>query len=154
MWIAKTITVAFLVSIFCVSVSSATPEPPKGFRTLKWGAAPSGGLKKLMGPTSDGTSMYTPAPGKKLPPFFDIPVAEEGYSFTRGRFFSGSVWLDGQPNLEKMKTALSKEYGPPTFANEQSYIWKWKWPSKKIEVQLYYQSKFSRTTVTYLNNGI
>ena len=154
MRIAKTIAVAFLVSLLGVSVSVAAAEPPKGFRNTKGGAPPAGGLKKLMGPTSDGTSMYVPSPGKKPKPLFDIPVTEEAYSYTRGKFFSGSVWLDGQANLEKMKAALSKEYGPPSFANEQSYLWKWKWPSKKIEVHLYYQSKFSRTTVTYLNNGI
>lgn len=154
MRIAKTIAVAFLVSLLGVSVSVAAAEPPKGFRNTKWGVPPAGGLKKLMGPTSDGTSMYVPSPGKKPQPLFDIPVTEEAYSYTRGKFFSGSVWLDGQANLEKMKAALSKEYGPPSFANEQSYLWKWKWPSKKIEVHLYYQSKFSRTTVTYLNNGI
>jgi len=154
MRITKTITIAFLLSLLSVSVSAARAEPPNGFRNTKWGAPPAGGLKKLMGPTSDGTSMYVPSPGKKLQPFFDIPVAEEAYSYTRGKFYSGSVWLDGQANLAKMKAALSKEYGPPSFVNEQSYLWKWKWPSKKIEVHLYYQSKFSRTTVTYLNNGI
>jgi len=154
MQIAKTITVAFLISFLSVSVSAATPEPPSGFRTTKWGAPPAGGLKKLMGPTSDGTSMYVPSSGKKPQPLFDIPVAEEAYSYTMGKFFSGSAWLDGQANLEKMKVALSKVYGPPSFANEQSYLWKWKWPAKKTEVHLYYQSKFSRTTVTFLNNGI
>lgn len=154
MRVAKTITVAFLVSLLGVSVSVAAAEPPKGFRNAKWGASPAAGLKKMMGPTSDGTSMYAPAPGKKPQALFDIPVAEEAYLYTRGKFYSGSVWLDGQNNLEKMKATLSREFGPPSFANEQLYLWKWKWPNKKIEVHLYYQSKFSRTTVTYLNNGI
>lgn len=154
MRIAKTIIVAFLISFLSVAVSAAMPEPPSGFRATKWGASPAGGLKKLMGPTSDGTSMYVPSPGKKPQPLFDVHVAEEAYSYTRGKFYSGSAWLDGQANLEKMKAALSKVYGPPSFANEQSYLWKWKWPAKQIEVHLYYQSKFSRTTVTFLNNGI
>lgn len=154
MRITKTIAIAFFVSLCGVSVAASAAEPPKGFRNTNWGAPPASGLKKLMGPTADGTSMYVPSPGTKLLPFFDIPVAEEAYSYTRGKFFSGSVWLDGQANLEKVKAVLSKEYGPPSFANEQSYLWKWKWPSKKIEVHVYYQSKFSRTTVTYLNNEI
>lgn len=154
MRIAKVITVAFLISFLSTFVSAATPEPPSGFRTTKWGAHPTGGLKKLTGPTSDGTSIYVPFSGKKPQPLFDIPVAEEAYSYTRGKFFSGSAWLDGQVNLEKMKGALSKAYGPPLFANEQRYLWKWKWPAKQIEVHLNYQSKFARTTVTFLNNGI
>jgi len=135
-------------------VSAAAPEPPKGFRTTKWGAPPASGLKKLLGPTSDGTSMYVPPTGKKPQPLFDIPVASEGYSYTHGKFYSGSAWVDGQHNLEKMKAALSKEYGPPTFSNERMYLWKWKWPSKQIEVHLYYEQRFARTTVTFLNNAI
>lgn len=154
MQIVKAITAALLISFLSVSVSGAASEPPSGFRTTKWGAHPASGLKKLTGPTSDGTSIYVPSSGKKPQPLFDIPVAEEAYSYTRGKFYSGSAWLDGQANLEKIKVALSKAYGPPSFANEQSYLWKWKWPAKQIEVHLYYQSKFSRTTVTFLNNGI
>ena len=151
---ARTIIFAFVASILSFSAAAALSEPPKGFRNLKWGSAPGSGLKKIMGPTSDGTSMYVPAAGKKLEPLFDIPVVEEGYSYSKGKFFSGSSWLSGSANLENMKAALSKVFGPPSFANEQSQIWKWQWPKNKIEIQLYYQAKFSKATVTYLNNRI
>ena len=133
---------------------SATGEPPKGFRTAKWGSAPSGGLKKLVGPTSDGTSLYVPAPGKKPQPLFDIPVIDESYSYTRGKLYGGSATLSGRASLERMKAALTKDYGTPTFANEQLSIWKWKWPTSKIEVHLWYSAKFDQGTVTFLNNGM
>ncbi len=151
---AKVTIIALLMLLSSLNVSAASGEPPKGFRAVKWGAAPANGLKKITGPTSDGTSLYAPSPGKQPQPLFDLPVAEEGYSYTKGKFYSGSAWLDGQPNLVKIKAALTKAYGPPDFANEQSNIWKWKWSSNKVEVHLSYQQKFSRTTVTFLNNGI
>lgn len=146
--------IAFVLFVCFTSfaVFAAAGEPPKGFRTATWGSAPMGGLKKITGPTSDGTSLYVSAKGKTVQPFFEVPAAEEAYSYSNGKFFSGSVWLDGQENLERMKIALSKAYGSPTFSNEKLSIWKWKWPDSQIEVHLLYQAKFSRTTVTVLNN--
>jgi hypothetical protein len=136
------------------AISANAAEPPKGFRSLKWGVAPPSGMKRMAGPTSDGTTMYVPASGKSLSPLFGIPVAEEAYSFSRGRFYSGSAWLDGRENFEKMKAALTKAYGNPSFVNERLYLWKWKWPGSRIEVHLYFQTKFTRTTVTFLNDAI
>lgn len=129
-------------------------EPPDGFRTAKWGSAPSSGLKRLTGPTSDGTSLYGLAPGKKHQPFFDTPVTDEDYAYTKRKFYSGSVYIDGQLNLEKLKTALSKVYGQPSFVNEKMKIWAWEWRSRKVKITLSHQEKFARTTVTFSNNGI
>ena len=131
-----------------------TEGPPNGFRHVKWGAAPSAALKKYSGPTRDGITMYVPTAGKTLLPIFDVPVAEELYSFQNGRFFSGNVWFDGRANFEKIKVALFKTYGQPSFTNEKIDLWKWKWKGDKIEVHLSYQPKFSRTTLTYLNDSI
>ncbi len=145
-------------AILCVLIGGVSildaAGPPKGFRSLKWGAAPVATLKKVTGPTSDGTTMYVPASGKVLPSLFSLPVAEEAYSFTKGKFFSGSAWLDGRATFEKMKAALMKEYGQPSFSNERLYLWKWKWPRSRIEVHLSFQPKFARTTVTFLNDDI
>jgi len=150
---AKTIT--FVVFACWVNFSiAAVGEPPDGFRNVKWGSAPSNGLKKLTGPTSDGTSLYVLAPGNKHLPFFDIPVIDEDYAYTKRKFYSGSVYIDGQPNLEKMKTALSKLYGQPSFVNEKLKIWAWEWRSRKVKITLSHQVKFARTTVTFSNNGI
>lgn len=85
---------------------------------------------------------------------FKAQVAEEAYTFSHGKFYSGSAWFDGLGNFEKVKSALFATYGKPSFVNEKLYIWKWKWQGNKVEVHLSYQSQFSRTTVTFLNNAI
>lgn len=143
-----------LCTVLVLSGLANAAEPPKSFRAFTWGSPATGGMKKLSGPTSDGTTLYVPAAGKKLAPLFEIPVAEEAYSFTHGKFYSGSAWLDGRENFDKMKAALTKTFGPSSFSNDRQDLYKWKWPATKIEVHLNYQAKFSRTTVTYLNNAI
>jgi hypothetical protein len=150
----NSVAVLVLGFLLIVPTVSLAAEPPTGFRDLKWGSSPSASLKKFSGPTSDGITMYVPASGKTPPPLFGTPVAEEAYSFSRGKFYSGSAWFDGQANFEKLKTALVKAYGQPSFANEKMNLWKWKWPRSQIEVHLSYQEKFSRTTVTFVNNAI
>jgi hypothetical protein len=135
------------------AIGAYAAEPPKGFRSLQWDGAPSGGMRPV-GPTSDDLTIYVPASGTSLPPLFGIPVAEESYSFSRGKFYSGSAWLDGQENFEKMKAALIKTYGTPSFVNEKLYVWKWTWPGSRVEVDLYFQPKDTRTTVTFLNDPI
>lgn len=97
--------------------------------------------------------MYIPVP-KKPEPLFDIPVAEEDYAFVHGKFYQGDAYIDGEANLQKMKAALVQTFGNPSFTNENLKIWKWKWPNKSIEIQLYYQAKFARSTVTFSNSAI
>ncbi|MDP1718710.1 MAG: hypothetical protein Q8L40_11605 [Burkholderiales bacterium] len=150
----KPIAYLGLVIALLVSVQANAFDPPKQYRSLAWGASPNGSLKKFAGPTSDGTTLYAPTPGKKPAPLFDLPVTEENYSFTHGKLYAASAYLDGRANFDKMKAALIKAYGPPSFSNERADLFKWKWPRSKIEVHLYYQAKFSKTTVTYLNNAI
>jgi hypothetical protein len=149
----KSVAVLILWFLLFASAVSSAAEPPKGFRNFKWGSAPNASLKKSSDPTSD-ISMYVPASGKTPLPLFDVPVAEEAYSFSKGKFFSGDAWFNGQENFEKVKAALFKAYGQPSFANEEMNLWKWKWAGKQIEVHLSYQAKFSRTTVTFVNNAI
>jgi hypothetical protein len=146
---------SIVLLLFSVAVAiAATGEPPTGFRSFKWGAPPRSGLKKIMGPTDEGLTMYAPLSPKKPDPLFDIPVAEEDYSFVHGKFYQGDAYLDGEPNLLKMKNALVQAFGNPSFTNESLKIWKWKWPKKAIEIDLHYQAKFLRTTVTYSNSAI
>jgi hypothetical protein len=106
--------------------------------------------------SSDGTSLYSPpaAQAKNLQPILGVPVAEEAYSFHRGKFYSGSAWIDGQANFDAVKAALIKAYGQPAFSNPGMQLYKWKWAGNKIEVHLSYQAKFQRATLTYLNNAI
>jgi len=150
----KSFSLIILGLLFVSSGVSQAAEPPDGFRNLKWGSSPNTSLKKFSGPTSESLALYVPASGKTLPSLFDVPVAEEAYSFSKGKFNSGSAWFDGQGNFEKVKAALFKVYGQPSFTNEKINLWKWKWPGKQIEVHLSHQAKFSRTTVTIVNNAI
>ena len=141
-----------LLLFAAIGVSAA--EPPSGFRTFKWGAPPSSALKKFSAPTADGVTIYVPASGKTIPPLFEVQVSEEAYLFSKGKFYSGSAWLNGQGKFNKVKAALIKAYGQPSFVNERISLWKWRWSGSQIEVHLSYQEKFSRTTVTFVNNSI
>jgi hypothetical protein len=72
-----------------------------------------------------------------------------------GRFYSGSAYLDGgEATLQKLRAALTMKFGQPSFSNASLYVWKWKWPQSRIGVDLYYQVKFGRSTVTFNNDGI
>ena len=150
----QSFVVLILGLLLFVPATSSAAEPPDGFRNLKWGSSPNASVKKFSGPTSDGITMYLPASGKAPSPMFKVPVAEEGYSFSNGKFYSGSVWFDGRGNFEKVKSALFATYGRPSFVNERLYLWKWKWLGNKVEVHLSYQPSFSRTTVTIFNDAI
>jgi len=145
---------SIVIFLFLVTVTvAAIGEPPTGFRNFKWGAPPGSSLKKFSGPTDEGLTMYVPL-SKKPEPLFNIPVAEEDYSFVHGKFYQGDAYLDGAPSLQRMKNALVQAFGNPSFTNENLKIWKWKWPKRSIEIQLYYQAKFARTTVTFSDSAI
>lgn len=147
---------AFIVLFAALSIipqTAVASEAPKGFRNFKWGDHPSTGIKEFSGPT-EGVTMYVPSKGKKLAPLYGVPVAEEAYYFLKTGFYSGDAWLDGQKNFNKMKAALTKAFGQPAVSNDRIKMYKWKWPNNKIEIHLNYQPKFSRTIVTFINNGI
>jgi hypothetical protein len=146
-----------LLALFALTValSSLAADPaPSGFRALTWGSRVPAGLKRLTGPTSDGTSLYVPGPGRKPDPLLGAPVAEEAYSFTHGKFYSASAWFDGAGTFDRLKTTLISKYGQPTFSNPSINLYKWKWPRMQVEIHLYYQARFSRTTLTFINNAI
>lgn len=128
-------------------------EPPRGFRSLTWGATPPDSMKRIHGPNSEGLSIYRPV-ADSIPPLFDMPVSEEWYEFLQDKFCSASSCLEGMDKFETMRVALSRSYGPPSFFNDRSHLLKWKWPSRQVEIQLYFAKQHSQTTVTFLNNAI
>ena len=156
--------VALLVFLLLGPAVAGPVDAPKGFRNLTWGAAPGKYLEKTSTPPTGDITLYRPRPGKPLPPLFKVPVAEEAFSFSKGKFFSGSAWLDGKENFEKIKAALIKMYGQPSetinkygrhsVANERRNLWLWKWPDSPVEVRLTYNEKYSRATVTYINTRL
>lgn len=146
--------IALVACVVLFGLTVEAGEPPAGFRNFKWGSSPRGSIKKIAD-TGDGVRMYAPTgAAAKLPPLFDLPVAEEDYSFSHGKFYSGDAYLDGEGNFQKTKAALTKAFGAPSFANESLKLWKWKWPKSSVEVHLSYQTKFARTTVTFVNSAI
>ncbi|MCI0626496.1 MAG: hypothetical protein L0387_33420 [Acidobacteria bacterium] len=133
MWLAGMIVATALVYASLLPVLAQPANPPDGFRSFRWGTSPGPGLRKMAGPT-DGVVLYVPAGGKTPPPLFELPVAEEAYSFSNGRFYSGSAWLDGENNFKKMKVALTRKFDQPSFSNERLNLWKWRWPRSGVEV--------------------
>ena len=140
--------------LFVGPAMASLADAPKGFRDFVWGAAPTKELKKIPVPSSGDIAVYQPRPGKTLPPLFKVPVAEEAYSFSNGKFFRGNAWVDGKENFEKIKAALVKQYGQASMTDERKNFRMWKWPDSSVEVRLAYDEKFSRATVTYVNPGL
>lgn len=136
---------------------------PNGFRDLVWGAAPDKKLKKNSIPATGDTEVYRPRANKPSP-LFKVPVAEEAYSFSKGKFFSASAWLDGKENFEKVRAALIEKYGQPSetinsydrfsVAAERRNLWLWKWPESPVEIRLTYSEKYSRATVSYVHTRL
>jgi hypothetical protein len=146
--------VAVLVFLLLGPAVAGPADAPKGFRHLTWGTAPGKHLKKIPAPSTGGITLFQPRPGKPLPPLFKVPVAEEAYSFSQGKFFSASAWLDGKENFAKIKAALIKTYGQTSAADERRNFRIWKWPNSAVEVRLIYNEEYSRATVTYIHTRL
>jgi hypothetical protein len=135
-------------------VAASAADAPKGYRDLPWAASPGKSLKKESAPYAADIALYRPLAGKAPAPLYEVPVAEEVYSFAKGRFFSASAWLDGKENFGKIRTALMEAYGQPSVTDERRNLRIWTWPDSPVEVRLAYDDKFSRTTVTCINTRL
>jgi hypothetical protein len=153
MRINSTIVVVLGLLLLGIAVAGAA-DAPKGFRDLVWGASPGKQLKITPSSLGGGITLYQPRTGKPLPPLYKVPVAEEAYSFSKGKFFSASAWLDKKENFEKIKAALITTYGQPSVTDERKNFRIWKWADSPVEVRLSYDDKFSRATVTYINRQL
>lgn len=137
------------------SAMAGPAQVPTGFRDLVWGASPDKKLKKHPGsPATGDIAIYQRRSGKHPPSLFKVPVAEEAYSFLKGRFFQGNAWVDGRANYRKLLTVLTRKYGQPAQTDERRNVTKWKWPDSPVEVLLAYDQEFDRATVTYVNQGL
>lgn len=146
--------VAILGSLLLSTAVAGAAQAPTGFRDLTWGAPPDKQMKSIPAPVGGDMAMYKPAPGRASSPLFQVPVAEEEYSFSKGRFFSASAWIDGQENFAKIRAALIEAYGQPSVTDARKNFRIWKWPDSPVEVRLSYDDKFSRATVTYINTSL
>lgn len=148
--------IAILLILLPGPAVAAPAKTPNGFRQLTWGAPPGKHLKEAPTPPARGMALYQPRPGKPLPPLFGVPVAEEAYTFSQGKFFSASAWIDGSENFKKIKATLIKAYGEPAVTKDRddNNFRIWKWPDSPVEVRLTYHYKFARATVTYINPAV
>lgn len=113
----------------------ASGAPPDGFRDKRWGTHSTAGLQPHA-VASEKVVVYRRTAGQPLPPLLGVPVRDESYSYSNGRMFNGIAYFSGQDSLAKLKEALTRAYGPPDVVNEAQGIWRWKWPSRSIEVML------------------
>jgi hypothetical protein len=86
---------------------------------------------KIIGPNHEGLTSYSL---KSTDSLFGLPVKEEGYWFSHGRFCEGVAWVASNQPLKAAKDALVKAFGPPSFTSEQ--LWKWHWPQSGVTAQL------------------
>jgi hypothetical protein len=126
--------------------------PPTDFRGIKWGSSPAQWMKKIGGPYGPDKLSTWKNP-KKLPPFANVPVAEEGYLFQNNKLFGGEMFIDGAQNSETLKAALFDSFGKPTSSDDQLQIYKWQWHNPSFFLMLSYNSKFKRATVHIEKEG-
>jgi len=118
-----------------VATAAQSTPAPVGFLGYKWGdplrAVRTKALIEIVGPNHEGVTSYSVNSTDSL---FGLPIKEEGYWFSRGRFSEGVAWIARNQSLKAAKDALVKAFGPPTFASEQ--LWKWHWPNTGVTAQL------------------
>jgi DNA-binding transcriptional regulator YdaS (Cro superfamily) len=120
---------------------------PQEFRGLKWDEKPKAELGKhtrIGG--DDDIDMYSK--DQNIDNFLGVPVAEETYTFSKKKFFRGDVYINGTDNYAGIKNALINQYGSADKVSPNGQVTRWNWPSENVMIQLYYQEKFKRTTVT------
>jgi hypothetical protein len=141
------------------ALSSAIP--PDSFRGIKWDSElPS--IKRLhrtamigCASISEQTSFETIMPcshmhidtddidsfdqRENVPPFLDVTVSEQMFTWSHQKFWSGEFFLQNKSDLSKLKRQLVSRYGSPTFENNSLPVTKWRWstPNRNLSIQLY-----------------
>jgi len=118
-----------------VATSAQSTAAPAGFLGYKWGdplrAVRTDPFIKVIGPNHEGVTTYSV---KRTDSLLGLPVKEEDYWFSHGRFHEGVACIASSQSLKKAKDALVKAFGPPSFASEQ--VWRWHWPQASVTAQL------------------
>jgi hypothetical protein len=120
-----------------VAISRQSNPAPAGFIGYKWGdslpAAHTQALIKILVPNHEGLTTYSV---KRTDSLLGLPVKEENYWFSHGRFYKGVAWVARSQSLIAAKAALLKALGPPSFSSEPLQLWKWYWPQTGVTAQL------------------
>lgn len=123
---------------------------PAGFRGIAWGGAPPDGLVRASGPSAgDGGLEIYRNRSSELPPFLDVPVEDEAYSFAGGRCFGGQLRILGEDSFATLLETMTRRWGAPEESRKDVFVWRW--PTDGIEVTLAHAAKWQHTTVTVSN---
>lgn len=125
--------------------SYQSASAPDNFRGKVWGSAPEANMSQIGGPSEEGLATYVPGETCPSEPLLGVPVTSECYQYEADSLYSVSVFLKGQEVFDKVRYELQRLYGPPTFANISSALYKWKW--EELEIQLYFQPQDQTSTV-------
>src|SRR5262249_39673327 len=124
---------------------------PAGFRGIAWGGAPTDSVVRASGPSGGGLEIYR-SRLSELPPFLDVPVEDETYSFAGGRCFAGQLRIQGEDSFASLLDTMTRRYGNPDEPRRDVFVWRW--PQDGIEVTLAHAGKWQRTAATMTNTSI
>ena len=120
-----------------VASSTRSNPAPAGFISYKWGDSlptlHTAAFTKILGPNHEGLTTYSV---KRTGSLLGLPVKEENYWFSQGRFYEGVAWVASNQSLKAARDALVKVLGPPSFSSERLQLWKWNWPQSGVTAQL------------------
>ena len=125
-------------------VEKLLSTPPTEVAGIKWGGGPTSALKPYS-PGPDRLAIFVP---KAAPQALEgVPVKEADYRFDQGRFYAADLYIDGDDNRDAVKAALAKRYGFLSYY-EAVNSYAWAWPGRRITIEMNYEAKSKRTTVT------
>ena len=167
------------------SIATSRKNPPDGFRGVKWNS-PLPSIQKLREAVLLGCSAvvqqknFTDAPPcshmhidtddmelfaqrRKVAPIFGVAVSEQLLTWSHRKFWSGEVFIYNynSGDLAKLRAALTDQYGNSDVMQDR--ITEWRWPAKKVLVQLSYDptpkpsvgpAKIRRTSISLLFSKI
>jgi hypothetical protein len=130
-----------------ICVDKLLTSAPTGAMGLRWGSAPAAQLKQFMPPTEEGLSIYVP---KGAPaPLEGVPVTEADFRFDHRRLYAADLYIDGEANRDAVKAALEKRYGKALTSDDTAHAYGWKWPERRVAIDMSYDDQHGRTTVTF-----
>jgi uncharacterized lipoprotein YbaY len=153
LWVRPVVTVGDpqLAEMILRPVDTAGAAPA-AFRGIAWGGGPTDGIVRASGPSGNGGLEIYRSRLNELPPFLDVPVEDETYSFAGGRCFAGQLRIQGEDSFTTLLDTMTIRYGKPDEPRRDVFVWRW--PKDGIEVTLAHAAKWQHTTVTMTNTSI
>jgi uncharacterized lipoprotein YbaY len=150
-WVTPTVGSPLVVELAAYAVDT-TRAAPAGFRGVAWGGRPPETLVRASGPSGNEQLEIFRSRSAELPPFLDIAVEDEAYSFAAGRCFAGQLRIRGEDSFATLLDTMTRRYGKPDEPRRDVFVWQW--PADGIEVTLAHAAKWQHTTITMTNNTV